>query len=265
MKSYEIIDGEHGALVGVLLYYEKSGTFVIELTDGLDEWTAPLLFTSYVKNRIYTIPRDASLLWVRERVIPAGRQNIQDILANHRLKEYDEMRFLEISGGRCSQDSLYIRKTENLPDFVQERMRTNLRDCLICGGTDVLCFFVDGTLRKTDLSKLGGAYGADKVLKKAALLKSGKVSPGGYSLTFGDAIDIPARTLYEAGEEIPLGMNDFLAFVQNNILDTPQACGLLECSRQNLSYMIKQGKMDTVREDVRGNLYLKSDVLKNLW
>ena len=59
------------------------------------------------KKKIYTIPRDISFLWVKERVIPSGRQNIKAILTQHHMETYDEIVILEISEGRCSQDSLY--------------------------------------------------------------------------------------------------------------------------------------------------------------
>ena len=48
MKIFEIIDAELELSMGVLLYYEKEKTCIIELQEYLDEWTAPLLFTSYV-------------------------------------------------------------------------------------------------------------------------------------------------------------------------------------------------------------------------
>lgn len=51
MKIFAIIDEETTLLTGILLYYEKEGTCVIELPEYLDEWTAPLLFTSYVKKK----------------------------------------------------------------------------------------------------------------------------------------------------------------------------------------------------------------------
>ena len=107
MKIYEILDRENELSIGTLIYYKKSRTFIIELQGYLDEWNAPLLMTSFVKRGIFTIPRDISLMWVRERIIPSGRQNIGMILNTHKLKEYDEMTFLEKSGGVCSQDSLY--------------------------------------------------------------------------------------------------------------------------------------------------------------
>ena len=154
MKIFEILDKENKLSVGILLYYEKSRTFVIELQDGLDELTAPLLLTSFVKNGILTIPREISALWVRERIIPSGRQNIDAILKTHKLREYDEMKFLELSGGRCSQDSLYIKKVSELPEYVTDRMCRNLNDCVPCEGRRLLCFFADGLIKMADLNEL---------------------------------------------------------------------------------------------------------------
>ena len=109
MKIYNIFDSELDTTLGVVLYYEKDDAFIIELKDNLTEWNAPLLFAHYVKQGIFTVQRDESRIWVRERIIPSGRQNIQDILDTHRLEKYEEIKFLEISGGKCSQDSMYLK------------------------------------------------------------------------------------------------------------------------------------------------------------
>ena len=265
MKIFEILDKENEISIGVLLYYEKEGTYIIELQEYLDEWTAPLLFACYVRKKIYTIPREISFLWVKERVIPSGRQNISDILAHHKLKSYDEMKLLEISEGRCSQDSLFIKKIEKLPGYVVERTKKNLMECVISGDHSLLCFFADDTIKKVDITQLAYVEGMDKVLRNKSLFQSGKVGTGGYSVTFNDSIDIPAAILYESGVYIPLKLKDFIAFVQNNILDTSDSCNILECSRQNISYLVKQQQLVPVREEVRGNLYLKGEVLNHKW
>ena len=121
MKIFHIMDEESKSLVGVLFYEEKEKNCHIELPEYLDEWTAPLLFTGYIKQKIYSISQDVSLLWVEERVSPSGRQNLQSILEHHQINGYDEMKFLEISEGRCSQDSLYIKESNEVPDFVKGR------------------------------------------------------------------------------------------------------------------------------------------------
>lgn len=267
MKIFEIIDGENSLLAGVLLYYEKEKNCIIELPEYLDEWTAPLLFTSYVKKNIYTIPRDISLLWVKERVIPSGRQNIKEILAKHHMESYDEMNFLEISAGKCSQDSLYIKRIDKIPDFVVRRQEKNLTECVLLDDYTLLCFFKDETVRKMELKKIvSEEYIEDlnKVLSHEKVYQSGKVGTGGYFITFNDSIDIPADILYKAGTAIPVKMSDFTAFARKNLLDTSESCELLECSRQNLSYMVNQKQLNPVKE-VRGNLYLKGELLRLKW
>ena len=49
MKAYEIWDDENQLSIGVLQYFDKEQRYIIELQENLDEWTAPLLFTNYVK------------------------------------------------------------------------------------------------------------------------------------------------------------------------------------------------------------------------
>lgn len=265
MKIFEIIDEEENLIIGTLLYYENEKEFIIELSEGLTEWTAPLLLTAFVKRGVYTIPRDISMLWVKERIIPSGRQNIGSILSTHKLKAYDEMKFLELSQGRCSQDSMYIKKTDTLPGYVQKRNLQNLTDCMVLESNKILCFFNDGTVRKIDLLKLPPVDGLDKVLKNNRLFNSCKIATGGYSVTFNDSIDIPSHVLYSNGKLIPLEYKDFISFAKKNLLDTSSACDELDCSRQNLSYMVKQGQLAPVKENVKGNLYLKGEVLKNKW
>ena len=265
MKIYEIWDGENKRSVGILQYFEKERTSVIELQEDLDEWTAPLLFAGFVKKGIFTIPRQDSDLWIKERVIPSGRQNIAAILNNHKMPEYDEMKILEISKGKCSQDSLTIKKIDTLPAYVLERQKKNLVDCCMCDENSVLCFFKDDTVKKISLEQLQGVEGIDKVTKNQSLFATGLVGTGGYCLTFNDSIDIPAKTLYETTAEIPIRKSDFEAFVKRNVWDTAQICEALSCTRQNISYLLKKEWLSPLKTDVKGNLYLKGDILKNKW
>lgn len=266
MKIYEMIDDESEISIGVLLYYENSREFIIELKEELDEWTAPLLFSGYVKKNIYTIPRSASHMWVSERVVPIDRQNIGSILATHKLSSYDEMKLLEIAHGRCSQDCVYIRKTDKLPVFASERVKHNVTECIVSADRYLILFFRDDSVKKTDLSHLPeDTEGIGKILANDQLLMSGKVGVGGYSVVFNDSIDIPAWLLYEKGVDLPVNPEDFYNFVCQNVLDTTQCCDMLECSRQNISYMVKKGQLNPIREDVKGNLYLKGEAVKNMW
>lgn len=265
MKIFQIIDRETGEVQGTLLYAEKDKVFIVELAETLDEWSAPLLFSGFVKRGIYTVPRDISLAWVRERIIPSGRQNIAAILANQKMKEYDEQRFLEASEGRCSQDSLYIKRVNELPEYVAQRQRHNLTGMFPASRNSLICFFSDDEVKRVNLEKLPDLEDINKVLKNRELFESVKVGFAGYFVTFDNAIDISAVALYEAGESLPLTKEDFVSFVRNNVLDTSEACSLLECSRQNLAYLGSQKRLSPIKEGASGNLYLKEDLLRTRW
>ena len=263
MKNYEIYDYENKLHIGILLYYEKSKTFIIELSEDLDEWTAPLLFSGYVKQRKYTISRDISLLWVRERIVPVTRQNIDSILNTHHLKEYDEMKILEIANGKCAQDSLMIRNIEEVPLYVIKRQSKNLMDIMVSGDS-LICFFNNDSCKIVDIHKLDYIDGIDKLLSNRDLFESAEIGIGGYYATFNNSIDIPAIDLFNAGTRIPLSRNDFVQFVKNNVLDTTETCHLLSCSRQNLAYLAENTDLSSIKE-VRGNLYIKGDIMRNTW
>lgn len=265
MTAYEIIDLENSVAVGILQYFEKENSWIIELKDDLDEWSAPLLFAGLVKKGIYSMPRSLSHDWVRSRVIPSERQNIEDILNHHRLKAYDEMMLLELSEGKCSQDSLMIRKTDRLPDYVMERTQKNLVDCILTGNNSMLLFFRNEEVRKVCLERMTDIEGVDKIIASESLYRTGKVGTGGYSAVFNDSIEIPSAELYERSTSTPLKISDFKAFVQENVIDTTQTCNILECSRQNVAYMVKQGQLAQVKGPVNGSLYFKGDVLANKW
>jgi len=261
MKVYEIYDEENQLDIGILSYYEDNKSYIIELRTELDEWTAPLLFTSFVKKGIYTIPRDASLMWVRERVIPIGRQNIGSILSTHKMKEYDEMRLLELSEGRCSQDGLCIHRIEEIPQFVKDRSGHNLIDCTALDDNILMCFFADETVKKVSFSDIGDYPKVDKVISNKALYETCTPGCGGYYVTFNDSIDIPAWLLYDKGRIVDVTYKDFLTFIGRNIVDTTRACELLECTRQNLNYIVRKNNITPVMNDVKGNLYIKNRLL----
>ena len=195
-------------------------------------------FCGISEKNILTIPRDISFLWVK---------------------------FLEISEGRSAQDSLCIRKTDELPEYVMKRQKKNLLDCVALDGFSLLCFFADETVKKVELSHITRIEGVEKILKNEALFRTCGIGPGGYCATFNDSIDIPSYVLYREGSRIPLKYKDFMTFVTANIVDTQESCEMLNCSGQNLSYLLKQGYLKPLKENMKGNLYLKGDIDRNRW
>lgn len=267
MKTYAIYDDEMHSkeAIGYLFYYEKANEYIIELKEGIDEWDAPLLFQGIVKKNIYTVPKDAAALWVKERVIPSGRQNIGEILKQAKMKEYNEMRLLALAKGICSQDSCCIEEIsdDDLPEDIQKRRSKNVSDCFVSEDKQIICLFKDNTVRKLDLNKLK-ENNADilRILKSDDLLYSVKVGVGGYSISFHDTIEIPVDTIREKGVLLSVTANDILGFARTNIADTTKVCEMLECSRQNLSYLAKTGKLTPFICGTKENLYTKGEVEK---
>lgn len=264
MKSYAIYDEAlDRRLIGYLFYYEKSENFIIELNEDLDEWDAPLLFQRLVREKKYTVPRDVSFMWVKERVIPSGRQNIGSILKNHKLKDYSEMAMLRLSNGRCSQDSCYIVEVEHekIPENIKDRMKENIWECFPTEDNQVVCLFKDNVVKKVELSLLLEQYkDLSYALKNRRLHDSVKIGIGGYSIIFNDSIEIQASDLRKAGQAIPLTSYDFYNFVRRNTIDTTKTCDMLQCSRQNLSYLVKEKKIKPIICGTKENLYLKGEI-----
>lgn len=265
MKSYAIYDEglERTVPIGYLFYYEKSAAFIIELCKDLDEWDAPLLFQKLISDGVYTVPREISLMWVKERVIPSGRQNIGAILKKYKMKEYNEMAFLVMSKGRCSQDECYIEEVSEtaLPEDIRNRMSKNLWECFVAEDKKLVCMFKDNMVKKVDLAKLAYKYkDISYVLNNEELLNSVKVVAGGYGITFNESIEIQTLDLQKNGLLLPLTAKDFYQFVSKNVMDTTKVCELLQCSRQNLSYLVKEKKISPVIYGTKENMYLKGEV-----
>lgn len=265
MKSYAIYDDDldRTSPIGYLFYYEKVKSFIIELSEDLAVWDAPVLFQGLVRKGIFTISKEFSMMWVRERVIPSGRQNIGLILKNHKMKEYSEIAFLTMNDGRCIQDNCYIKEIgmEKIPDAINMRMRNNISDCFMTEDNQLLCMFKDNTVRKVDLKKLINKNKAiSYVLENEELKQYIEIGVGGYSVVFNKMIDIMASDLRENGVSIPLTVKDFYNFVQRNIVDTPRAYEMLNCTRQNLAYMVNEGKLKPIVSGIKGNLYDKGNI-----
>lgn len=267
MKSYAIYDEEldRAMPIGYLFYYEKAEKFIIELCRDVDEWSSPLLFQGLVRQGRYTIPHAISRMWVEERIIPCGRQNIGSIMKNHKLRDYSEIAFLNLSKGRCAQDGCYIAEVayDDIPEEIKERSRGNVSECFPTGDDQIVCMFRDNTVSKVDLKQLKNGYKElVHVLQNRRLLDSVKVGVGGYSIIFNDSIEVEADALKRAGVVLPLSADDFYGFVQRNVVDATKVCDMMQCSRQNLAYLVNEEKIAPIITGTKANLYTRGAVEK---
>ena len=126
-----VIKDEYNNSLGYLLYCEYDSSFIVEFPEDADEWKTPLLLSSYVKRKKFTVYPDDALMWVKERIVPSSRQNIASILKDSNLKEYDEYKLLMMNDGRCSQDNYYLASCSSIPSFILERPIRLIKDFLI--------------------------------------------------------------------------------------------------------------------------------------
>lgn len=202
-------------------------------------------------------------MWVSERIIPSGRQNIGTILKNHRLSEYSEISLLRLSRGKCAQDDCYISEIAytDIPRSITDRTNNNIRECFPTEDNQLICLFNDNTSKKIDFKALIDKYSdLSYVIANKVLLDSVKVGVGGYSVVFNDSIEIPSADLYSHGVLLPLTSNDFYNFIRRNVMDTTATYNMLQCSRQNLSYMVREEKITPIIYGTKENLYLKGEV-----
>jgi len=85
------------------------------------------------------------------------------------------------------------------------------------------------------------------------------------SLTFNNSIDVSAAKLYEAGTHTFLSLADLKTFAERNVMTTAEGCILLECSIQNLAYLVRRKNLKPIKSDERGSLYLKGELLRTKW
>lgn len=268
MKIFAIKSDSTGEKVlGYLLYYEKADRFYIELPDEADEWDTPLLLSSFVKRGKRTVNSYWSRAWVQQRIIPPDRQNIGGILKDNGLETYDEFALLTLAEGRCAQDDCYIEPIEehNLPKEITDRFMIRVEEVVPLDGTQLLVFFRNGEARKCEMVQLCTDRRFAPILKNAGLFSGVQIQTDGYGVTWGDNLDVGADQLYKEGTDVPLSIHDFQSYAAFCITDTAGACSILNCSRQNISDLVKRGKLHPIRSSAAGNLFLLSELRQRLW
>lgn len=249
--------------IAYLFYYEKGGRFYVELPADADPWETPLILSSFLKRGEKTINSYWSRVWVQQRIVPADRQNIGQILRDNGLKEYDECRLLELSEGRCPQDNCYIAPVSEaeLPAEFVMRFGRKVEDVIPLAGKNLLVFFRDGSVKKCSLYEM---LGEDRTF--APILNSDdqfnrvRLQPGGHGACWGESLNIPYETLYAKGEAVPLSADDFISFVEHRVINTAEVMNLLNCTRQNIDDLVRREKLHPIKQSAKNRFFLRSEV-----
>ena len=251
-----------------LLYYEVEKRFYIELPENADPWETPLLLSSFIKKRETSINSYWSKIWVQQRIVPTDRQNLGQVLRDNNLKEYDEFSLLMLSMGRCAQDDYYLVPIEEtqLPEKILRRFDRLIEDVIPLDNFALLVFFRDGSVKKCSIiDRYKNAPSFQVLFKNEDYFYAINLQPGGHGVEWDVNLRISAATLYRTGEKIPLTASDFRNFVVHRVVNVAEAAEILNCSRQNIDYLTKTGKLHPIKSSGKNTLYLKSEILKRNW
>ena len=270
MKIFAIRDesAEKEKDLAYLLYYECEKHFYIELPEAADPWELPLLLESFVRQNETTVNSYWSKIWVQQRIIPADRQNIAEILRDNQLDEYDEYELLMLAEGRCAQDDCYLVPLDekNLPEEIMKRFATRIEDVLPLDDYCLLVFFRDGMIKKCDLKKHFKKQQEFQILlKKPEYFEHVQMQTGGFGVSWDVNMNVSDSVLYRIGKKVPLTAADFQNFVACRVINASEAAEILGCSRQNILDLTKRGKLHPLKASDKNTLYLKSEVLKRNW
>ena len=111
IKRLDIIDGRSRKArpCAHLEYDTETGEYSIRIAEGVTPDEVPMMMEPFVEKGQLDMGPAWSRRWVEERVVPAGRQNLGEILRAHGLEEYDEFALLEAGRGVSSQDYFVVR------------------------------------------------------------------------------------------------------------------------------------------------------------
>lgn len=270
MKIFAIRDesADNQVDLAYLFYYKLEKQFHIELPENADPWETPLLLSSFAKNGETSINSYWSKMWVQQRIVPIDRQNLGQILKDNNLKEYDELELLTLSMGRCAQDNYYLVPIEEtqLPEYMQKRFAMLIEDILPLADYSLLVFFRDGTVKKCSIKECYEHVPSFQVLfRNEDYFYAVNLQPGGHGVEWDVNLGGSAATLYRIGKKLPLTASDFRNFVVHRVVNVTEAAEILNCSRQNIDYLTKTGKLHPIKISGKNMLYLKNEVLKRNW
>ncbi len=111
MKYMLIKDSYYKHDWGIVEYNEENKQFRLYIRKDTQYKVYPIFMQAMVyKQKMYVAEPDLAIQWVKERLIPSYRQNIDTILISLGLSEYDEYELLKAGSGKCPQDDIYLKQ-----------------------------------------------------------------------------------------------------------------------------------------------------------
>lgn len=131
---------------------------------------------------------------------------------------------------------------------------------------ELLVFFRDGTVKKCSIKEHFANTPSFQVLfRNESFFSAVNIQPGGHGVEWDINLSVSAAALYRIGKKVPLSVSDFQSFVVHRVVNVAEAAEILNCSRQNIDYLTKTGKLHPIKSSGKNTLYLKSEILKRNW
>lgn len=269
MRRFALRDAanEDAGILALLECYEREKWFYFEMPPQADPWQLPFVLHEFAQRGEFTVDAQWTLRWVQSRLVPTERQNLGEVLRTNGLDIYDELRLLVLTGGRCSQDDCYLVPLGEgqLPSWYRERLASRALDIYPLERFRILVSFRDGSMALCDMRNiLAGERTFARVLEDETVFCRAILQPGGHGVRWGTKLLVSSDTLRRRGRSVALGASDIADLIRQATLETSEVTELLGCTRQNVSDLVKRGKLVPLKTSARGLLFLRSDVYARL-
>lgn len=107
-EKYAILREYSGGLCGHL--YITGSSLKIELNRYANIEDIPTYFKKNFLDRIFTVEHEKVLYWIKTRIPPQYRQDINDVLKSLGLMEYNEIKMFKAYRGKSVRDDYYIER-----------------------------------------------------------------------------------------------------------------------------------------------------------
>lgn len=267
MRIYALRD-EENELAGDLAYlecYERPQSFFFELAPNADPWALPFILYEFAQRGKHTIDALWSLRWVQSRLLPPERQNLGEVLRENDLYEYNELKLIELTRGRCCQDSCVLvpMMERQLPAWYAERVSQRMSDVFALSDYCLLATFRSGEVLWCSAKELlGGRREFSGLLRSEEAFLHASLQAGGHGVRWGERLAVSSSELREAGQPLPISASDLLRIVRQASCTTSEAANLLGCTRQNISDLVRRGKLTPLKADGRTQTFLRADLLE---
>ena len=238
MKVYEIRNNEY--VFAYFFYIPEKDECYIELNDAP---YYPVFFELFKNKGITTLNEDWTRNWIGERVIPADRQNIAQILKTNGYKTYNEIELLLASKAKSSMDDNFLKQISynDISDYVNNKRKMLIKDFIKVSNNNLIIFFEDGASKE---------YHYTFQTEEEPFLTS-----FGNEIIFNSSYRISYEELYSKGKSFILNYDNLVEYLNKNILTSSDVQKELNVSRQYVGILEKNGAMR-----IKNKFFLKNDL-----